>query len=123
MGYSFSDFANDRDIKHIFHKVEQVTVYHNSDVKEFHEDILAYLTAGKVDWVTLTSSANVRRFMSMLPGNFPADVFQELKFASLSQITTQAAREVGIEPTVEAQNYHFAGLIQAILQHSLNEKD
>ncbi|MEI7922571.1 MAG: uroporphyrinogen-III C-methyltransferase [Planctomycetota bacterium] len=105
------------------HKVEQVTVYHNSDVKEFHEDILAYLTAGKVDWVTLTSSANVRRFMSMLPGNFPADVFQELKFASLSPITTQAAREVGIEPTVEAQNYHFAGLIQAILQHSLNEKD
>ena len=25
MGYSFSDFANDRDIKHIFHKVEPVT--------------------------------------------------------------------------------------------------
>ena len=25
MGYSFSDFANDRDIKHFFHKVEPVT--------------------------------------------------------------------------------------------------
>ncbi len=25
MGYSFSDFANDWDIKHIFHKLEPVT--------------------------------------------------------------------------------------------------
>jgi uroporphyrinogen-III synthase len=72
--------------------------------------------------VTLTSSAIARRFISMLPDDFPIEKLQKIKFASISPITSASAREVGIEPVVEAQEGSFEGLFKAIVSYQMNEK-
>jgi uroporphyrinogen-III synthase len=72
--------------------------------------------------VTLTSSAIARRFISMLPDDFPIEKLQKIKFASISPITSASAREVGIEPVVEAQEGSFEGLLKAIVSYQMNEK-
>ena len=106
----------------IARQVVQVTAYHNADSLAFGEDILNRLRHGTIDWVTLTSSAIARRFMSMLPDDFPIEKLQKIKFASISPITSASAREVGIEPAVEAQQSSFDGLFKAILKYQLDDK-
>jgi uroporphyrinogen III methyltransferase/synthase len=41
-----------------------------------------------------------------------------MKFASISPVTSSAAREAGIEITVEASEYTIPGLIQAMIKYS-----
>ena len=60
--------------------------------------------------------------MSMLPDDFPIEKLQKIKFASISPITSASAREVGIEPAVEAQQSSFDGLFKAILKYQLDDK-
>ena len=106
----------------IARQVVQVTAYHNADALAFDEDILDRLRLGTIDWVTLTSSAIARRFMSMLPDDFPIEKLQKIKFASISPITSSSAREVGIEPVVEAQEGSFEGLFKAIVSYQMNDR-
>lgn len=101
-------------------EVVQVVAYHNADALAFDGEILDRLRNGKIDWVTLTSSAIARRFVSMLPSDFPGEKLREIKFASISPITSASAREVGIEPVVEAHTETFDGLFQAIVGYQTN---
>lgn len=103
-------------------EVVQASVYHNADALGFPPDVLQRLSQGQVDWVTLTSSAIARRFAAMLPRDLVAQVLQKVKFASISPVTSQAAREVGIEPTVEAGTFTFKGVTEAIASFELSRK-
>lgn len=104
-------------------QVVQIPVYHNEDAKDLPADIISELQSGQVDWVMLTSSAIVRRFRGMLPTDFSAEVLSRINFASISPVTSAAAREVGIEPTVEATEFTIPGLISAICEHVANARN
>lgn len=102
------------ELDSIASEVIQVPVYHNADAETLPADILNELNAGHVDWVMLTSSAIARRFVAMLPADFSPELLSRIKFASISPVTSAAAREVGITPIVEAKEFTIAGLVEAM---------
>jgi uroporphyrinogen III methyltransferase/synthase len=89
--------------------VEQVVVYESRDVTQPKEDVASLMAAGKIDWVTVTSSAIARSLANM----FGAEL-HKTKLASISPITSATLRELGYEPAVEASEYTMAGLVAAI---------
>ncbi len=92
-------------------EVESVVTYINEDVEQPSGDIQSLLAEGKIDWVTVTSSAIARSLCRM----FGAALGQT-RLASISPITSATLRELELEPAVEAQEHTMAGIVQAILE-------
>ena len=42
------------------------------------------------------------------------DKLQRVKLASIGPITTQTLRELGLEPTIQAETFNIEGLMQAL---------
>lgn len=91
--------------------VEQVVVYDSHDVTQASPDVAALLSAGKFNWITVTSSAIAKSIHSL----FGADL-GKAKLASISPITSATLRELGFEPAAEAKTFTIPGLIEAIRQ-------
>lgn len=89
--------------------VEEVVVYQSRDVEQPHEEVTRRLGDGEIDWVTVTSSAIARSLVAMF-----GDKLRQTKLASISPITSETLRELGLEPTVEAAEHSMQGLGEAI---------
>jgi len=90
--------------------VEQVVAYTSRDVMDCDPRTQEQLIAGRIDWVTVTSSAIARSLASML-----GSLLHQTRLASISPITSAALRELGFAPHAEAVDYTMEGLAQAIL--------
>jgi len=90
--------------------VEQVVVYESRDVTELAPDVADALVEGRIDWVTVTSSAIARSLHHLL-----GSALAKLKLASISPVTSGVLRELGYEPAAEATHYTMEGLAEAIL--------
>ncbi len=71
--------------------------------------------AGRVDMVTFTSSSTARNFAEMLGGEFLREAMGRVAVASIGPIASETAREVGLEPDVEAEVSTIPGLARAIV--------
>ncbi len=89
--------------------VEQVVAYTSSDVDRPDPDIDAKLTAGKIDWITVTSSSIARSLTALF-----GEKLRQSKLASISPVTSTTLRELGYEPAVEAEQYTMSGLVDTI---------
>ncbi|MGO9114971.1 MAG: uroporphyrinogen-III synthase [Thermoguttaceae bacterium] len=89
--------------------VEQVVVYSTNDVETADPQVAAALTAGRVDWVTVTSSAIARSIVGLF-----GEQLRKARLASISPVTSQILGELGYPPAVEATEYTMAGLAAAI---------
>lgn len=89
--------------------VEQVVVYDSHDVTAANPDIAALLHSGKLDWITVTSSAIAKSLHALLGADL-----KKAKLASISPITSATLRELGYEPAAEAETFTIPGLIEAI---------
>jgi uroporphyrinogen III methyltransferase/synthase len=67
--------------------------------------------AQSADYVTFTSSSTVRNLTEALGDRFPAAV----RIVSIGPITSEAAREAGLEVHVEAERHDADGLVEALL--------
>jgi len=92
--------------------VEEVVVYTSTDVDRPSAEAAALLRAGKIDWITVTSSA-IARSLAKLFG----DELRRAKLASISPITSGVLRDLGFEPAAEAAEYTLAGLTEAVAGH------
>ena len=92
--------------------VEQVVVYSTTDVETADPRIAAALAAGRVDWVTVTSSAIARAIVGLF-----GEKLRKARLASISPVTSQALCELGHPPVAEATEYTMAGLVAAIVAH------
>lgn len=92
--------------------VEEVTLYRTVRPAALSEDALAALKAGRVDWVTFTSSSTVANFLALLQGS-GVDL-AGVKLASIGPVTSDAIRAGGLRPTVEASVHTIDGLVAAI---------
>ncbi|MBU4271768.1 MAG: uroporphyrinogen-III synthase [Planctomycetes bacterium] len=93
--------------------VDQIVVYTSSDLQRPDAEIAAMLAAGRIDWITVTSSAIARSLVRMF-----GDDLRRAKLASISPITGGVLRELGHRPAAEAAEYTLAGLAAAILLFS-----
>ncbi len=96
--------------------VEQVAVYQNVDAASLPADVARRIAEGSVDWITLTSSAITTRLHAMLSEAARAAVGQTIRLASLSPVTTTAARALGWEIAAEAEQFTWEGLVAAIVR-------
>ena len=90
--------------------VEEVVAYTSRDVPAIDPEILARLRAGRIDWITVTSSAIARSLAALLGPDLAA-----VRLASLSPVTSATLAELGLQPAAEASALHGAGLVEAIL--------
>jgi uroporphyrinogen III methyltransferase/synthase len=90
--------------------VDQVVVYDSRDTERPEAEIAAAIAEGRVDWITVTSSAIARSLVAMF-----GDELGRCRLASISPITSATLRECGQQPAVEAETYTTAGLIDAII--------
>jgi uroporphyrinogen III methyltransferase/synthase len=76
----------------------------------------AVAAAREADYVTFTSSSTVRNFADALDGELP----KEARVVSIGPVTSQAARDTGLEVDVEAERHDIDGLISALLADAAN---
>jgi uroporphyrinogen III methyltransferase/synthase len=89
--------------------VEQVVVYRSVDVQTPDTEIVTFLQTGRIDWITVTSSAIARSLVCMFGNDL-----RRAKLASISPITSHTLRELGHEPAAEAAEYTMKGVAEAI---------
>jgi len=97
--------------------VAEVVLYRTLPDSTFPQaEIIQEILSRQVDWVTFTSSTTVRNFMSSLgvSGKFAEKYF---KVASIGPITSQTARECGLEVDLEAKTHTIDGLLEALIHY------
>jgi uroporphyrinogen III methyltransferase/synthase len=65
-----------------------------------------------VDYVTFTSSSAVKYFFAALEG---AELSGDVRLASIGPVTSDALRERGLEPDVEARRHDIDGLVETLV--------
>jgi uroporphyrinogen III methyltransferase/synthase len=90
--------------------VEQVVVYDSRDVQSASDEVRAALAAGKIDWVTVTSSAIARSL-----GKLFGDDLRKARLVAISPLTAEVLTELGFAPLAVATTYTTEGLVAAIL--------
>lgn len=93
--------------------VRDIGIYETVLPKSLPEEALTALRNREVNWVTFTSSSTAKNLMALL-GTEAKDLMQNLKIASIGPITTGTLRELGYEPTVQAERFDMAHLVEAI---------
>ena len=79
---------------------------------------LAALAAGRIDWVTVTSSAIARSLAALFGG-----ALGRSRLASISPVTSAVLRGLGDQPAAEATEYTMAGLVAAIVAAERRKKN
>jgi uroporphyrinogen III methyltransferase/synthase len=91
-------------------KVEQVVAYTSQDVVNADAEVLEELANGRIDWVTVTSSA-IARSLSRMFGK----KLGQARLVAISPLTADVLRDLGFVPSAVAEVYTTDGLIDAIL--------
>jgi uroporphyrinogen III methyltransferase / synthase len=68
--------------------------------------------AQSADYVTFTSSSTVRNLLAAMGDRFP----RAARIVSIGPVTSQAAREAGLEVHVEADRHDPSGLLEALVE-------
>lgn len=92
-------------------QVEQVVVYESSDIASPEPDIAAAMAEGRIDWVTVTSSAIARSLVRLF-----GDDLKQSRLAAISPLTAEVLSKAGFPPAVVAADYTTDGLIRAIVE-------
>ncbi|REK44520.1 MAG: uroporphyrinogen-III C-methyltransferase [Planctomycetota bacterium] len=90
--------------------VTQVVVYESRDVSQPEPHLADALAGGKIDWITVTSSAIARSLVAL----FGEDL-RRARLASISPVTSETLDQLGFAPDVEAREYTTEGVVEAIL--------
>jgi uroporphyrinogen III methyltransferase/synthase len=90
--------------------VHQAVVYESRDVIAPDPEIAAALRDGRVDWVTVTSSAIARSLVAM----FGEDLTRT-RLAAISPLTAGVLQEAGFTVAATAEPYTTSGIIDAVL--------
>ena len=109
--------------------VDEVAAYRTVTAQgddEQGREVLRLLQTHQLDILTFTSSSTVRNFMqwlmdcSLQTEGTPTDLVihnPQLKIACIGPITSQTARELGLDVHIEAKEFTIDGLVEAIVQH------
>ncbi len=71
---------------------------------------------GEINVVTFTSSSTVRNFVEIIGKENVSAVNDNVKCASIGPITTDTAKELGVNISIEADEYTIPGLVDAVIK-------
>src|SRR5262249_2517477 len=102
--------------------VEQIAVYHNTDAESLPDHVVERIVSGTIDWITLTSSAIAARLHGLLPDVARQRIGRDIRLASLSPVTTEEVEGLGWHVDVEAKEYTWQGLVDALIERIESER-
>jgi uroporphyrinogen III methyltransferase/synthase len=105
------------ELRNMGAEVDEIAAYRTEKVTDNGEQLVADLSAKRIDLVTFTSSSTVKNFKSLLPLETFEDLIDGLKVASIGPITTDTAVELGFEVDITAETYTIPGLCEAITRY------
>jgi len=91
-------------------RVEQVVAYRSTDVERPDPEVAAALAGGRIDWITVTSSAIAQALVRLF-----GETLRRTRLASISPVTSETLARLGFAVTAEATHYTMDGLVDAIL--------
>ncbi len=94
--------------------VDNIVAYLVCPTNELPKDVVHAIEAGEVDWLTFTSAATARNFLSLAADAGLTERLAGVKVAAIGPVTTKAVVELGLNVTVEADPHTIAGLARAI---------
>jgi len=94
--------------------VEELVVYQNVDTQMLSDDILNVIDNDQLDWIGLSSPSIARRVAELLPDNAGNQRGSTLRIATISPVTTAAAKAAGLAVHAEAITYTWDGIFEAI---------
>ncbi len=92
----------------------QLVVYQNRDLDQLPSSSLQQIERGELDWIGLSSPSIARNLARLLTDDAKNWLGNKTKLASISPVTSAAAREVGLPINVEATDYTWEGLFDAM---------
>ena len=93
--------------------VETVVAYRQVDCEKPTEEVCEALAGRGIDWVVFTSSNMAAAFWKWKPV-FDAGLWERLKFATISPVTSEAVRGLGGTVSAEAPVYTMEGVAGAV---------
>ncbi|WP_229360708.1 uroporphyrinogen-III C-methyltransferase [Fuerstiella marisgermanici] len=91
--------------------VTECVVYRNDDATEFSANV------AELDWVGLSSPSIARQFAAMVKTHGLEPFHLNAKLATISPVTTAAAKEAGLIVDTEATTYTWDGIVEAIVDY------
>jgi len=101
--------------------VEELVVYRNVDADTLPASTLGLIERGELNWIALSSPSIARRLADLIPDSLRALLGTATRIASISPVTSAAAREAGLPIDAEATTYTWDGLFAAIRQSHLTK--
>ena len=99
-------------------ELEELVVYQNLDVAALDAEVLRQIEAGEIDWICLSSPSIARSLHRLLTPAAREQLGMTTRVASISPVTSAAAREAGLPVSAEAQIHTWDGLLDAISRAS-----
>ena len=93
----------------------QLVVYQNRDVDQLPSSSLQQIERGELNWIGLSSPSIARSLALLLTDQAKSWLGNRTKLASISPVTSAAAREVGLPINAEATEYTWEGLFNAMI--------
>ncbi len=97
-------------------KVVTAVAYRSRDVAEVPGELACELAGLPEFWVTATSPAIARSAHRLLSGLFPRPPRPRIRWLSISPLTSETLRALGIEPDAEAETPSNEALVQALVR-------
>lgn len=98
--------------------VEELVVYQNSDVTELDQAVVAAIREHRLDWIGLSSPAMARQFASLLDHYRLSPSRLSTRIATISSLTSQAARDAGLVVAAEAADFTWQGILNVIIERN-----
>ena len=97
--------------------LEQLVVYQNRDVEKLPATQLEQIERGDLNWIGLSSPSIAHSLARLLSPAARKQLGTKTKIASISPVTSAAAREAGLPVAAEATVFTWEGLFQAMISH------
>jgi len=95
--------------------VTEIAVYRSVDRTQFDPMIAELMQQGKIDYVTVTSSAIAVSLVAMFGG-----LLRQTALISISPITSQTLSDLGFPPSREAAEASLGGIVEVLTNQSRN---
>lgn len=95
--------------------IDELVVYRHVDVPALPDEAHAAIERGGVDWIGLSSPSIARSLACLLSPAATAQLGRAVSLASISPVTSAAAREVGLPIAAEATTHTWDGIFEAIM--------
>ncbi len=97
-------------------EVEQIAVYSQVDVVEIDDEVMGALRRGEIEFITLTSSNVANSLLERLDATCRRRIEAgEIKLVSISPVTSETVKQMGLPIAAEATQATAEGVIEALV--------